>query len=536
MGNYPPAGYPREPEQPKAIEGESIAKAYERLQVLRYHFVSRAHDNAALTIPAVMRPSQYTSTTALDTPWQSTGAKGVNNLASKLSLALFPPGLSFFRYDVNPFVLAQVAAEKGMDVKGLKSEIDQNVSVVERQISRQIEASGMRATLYECFQHLLVTGNGVLYIKQDLGIRFYNLKEYVCLRDTSGNLIRLIMVDRIAKEMLPDEYKNIDSKEDEQPLVYTDVIRIDQDTFEVRQEIFGQRLATNTDGLTDAKIKEDKLPFIVLRFQQLSGESYGRAFVEDMLGDLAAHEGLRQALVEAAAAAAKLIFLVNPNGLTRPQDLSDAENGAYVSGSADDVSTLAMEKLHDFAFAAKENQEIKKDLEEQFLMSSAFRRDAERVTAEEIRMVQQQLESSLGGVYSLLSEQLQLPLVNRMASVMERNEEIPPIPTGIMKPQITTGIEGLGRGADFQNTVVAVQTLAGLVGPEALAVLLDNRELAMRLLTGAGVDAHSLLHTEQEVQEINEENSKRAAMEAVAPQVATGVSNIVRDQTQPQKA
>ena len=529
MGNYPPAGYPREPEQAKELEGESIAKAYERLQVLRYHFVKRAHDNCALTIPALMRPSQYTSTTALDTPWQSTGAKGVNNLASKLLLALFPPGLSFFRYDVNPFVLAQVAEQRGMDLRGLKSDIEQNISITEREISRRIDSAGMRSSLFECFQHLLAVGNGALYIRPDLSMRFYNLKEYVCLRDTSGNLVRAIFVDRMAKEMLPPAHRNIEEDED-QPLVYTDVMRVSETRFRIRQELFGEILPTNVDGVTDAEMEEDKLPFIILRFQQLSGESYGRAFVEDMLGDLAALEGLRQAVVEAAAAAAKLVFLVNPNGLTRAQDLTDAENGAFVAGREDDIGKLALEKLHDLAFAVQTMESIKKDLEEQFLMSSAFRRDAERVTAEEIRMVQHQLESSLGGIYSLLSESLQAPLVRRMAAVMEREGEIPEIPEGIMKPQITTGIQGLGRGQDFQNTVAATQTLGGLVGPEEMGVLLNARELALRLLTGAGVDAHSLLRTEEEVQQIRQAQQQAAAVETVAPQVATGVSNIVRDQ------
>ena len=37
----------------------------------------------------------------LHTPWQSVGAKGVNVLASKLMLALFPINTSFFKLQVN---------------------------------------------------------------------------------------------------------------------------------------------------------------------------------------------------------------------------------------------------------------------------------------------------------------------------------------------------------------------------------------------------------------------------------------------------
>lgn len=532
---YPPAGYPREPELAKELTGESVAKAYARLSTNRYHYINRAHDNSALTIPAIMRPSQYTSTTGLDTPWQSTGARGVNNLASKLVLGLFPPGLSFFVLDVNPYLLAAVAEAEGREVEGLKSDVEQSVSVIERQVSRQIETASMRATLYEAFQHLEVTGNGVLYVKDDLSIRFYNLKEYVVLRDTSGNLMRLITVDRLSKEMLPEGQRAAArDNEDGQTLVYTDVVRIDKDTFKISQEVETKEgeSAPAQSGESEVgsdRVPEDKLPFIVLRFQQLSGESYGRAHVEDLLGDLAALEGLRQAIVEAAAAAAKLLWLVNPNGITRATDLSDADNGAFVPGKREDVEALVLEKLHDLAFAASQAAEIKKDLEAAFLMGAAFRRDAERVTAEEIRMIQQELEGALGGVYSLLAQSLQMPLVRRMISVMERKNEIPTLPKGILEPQIITGVEGLGRGADFQNTMAASNALAALIGPEEFALQVEPNELAKRIYTGAGVDAHSLLRKKEDVDELRTARQKSAAIESVGPQLVKEGANLLQN-------
>ena len=39
-----------------------------------------------------------TSSTKYDTPYQSVGARGVNNLVAKLMLALFPPNAPFFRF------------------------------------------------------------------------------------------------------------------------------------------------------------------------------------------------------------------------------------------------------------------------------------------------------------------------------------------------------------------------------------------------------------------------------------------------------
>ena len=60
-------------------------------------------------------------------------------------------------------------------------------------------------------------------------------------------------------------------------------------------------------------------------------------------------------------------------------------------------------------------------------MNESVQRDAERVTAEEIRLMAEQLESGLAGVYSMLSQELQLPLIKRVLFLMEQAGEIPPI-------------------------------------------------------------------------------------------------------------
>ena len=49
-------------------------------------------------------------------------------------------------------------------------------------------------------------------------------------------------------------------------------------------------------------------PWLVLTFNSVDGEQYGRGRVEEFLGDLKSLEGLSQALVEGAAAASKVIF------------------------------------------------------------------------------------------------------------------------------------------------------------------------------------------------------------------------------------
>jgi hypothetical protein len=83
-----------------------------------------------------------------------------------------------------------------------------------------------------------------------------------------------------------------------------------------------------------------------------------------------------------------------------------------------------------------------------FLLNSAIQRNAERVTAEEIRYMAQELEAALGGIYSTLSQEFQLPFVTRVMFQMERQKKLPVLPEGLVKPAIITGVEALGRGND----------------------------------------------------------------------------------------
>ena len=85
-----------------------VAKRYARLETERDPFLQRARDAAELTIPYLVPPSGHSGSTLYKTPFQGIGARGVNNLASKLLLSLLPPNSPFFRLMIDDFDLAQL--------------------------------------------------------------------------------------------------------------------------------------------------------------------------------------------------------------------------------------------------------------------------------------------------------------------------------------------------------------------------------------------------------------------------------------------
>ena len=85
------------------------------------------------------------------------------------------------------------------------------------------------------------------------------------------------------------------------------------------QEVDGEVLPRSM-----SKAPIDANPWLVLRFNHVDGEVYGRGRVEEFIGDLKSLEALSQALVEGSAAAAKVVFTVSPSSTTKPATLAKA--------------------------------------------------------------------------------------------------------------------------------------------------------------------------------------------------------------------
>ena len=92
---------------------QTAASRYTQLETARRPFLDRAIDAAKLTIPSLMPPYGHTGFTKLPTPFQGIGARGVNNLASRLLLALLPPNSPFFRLQVDDFTLMKITPAAG---------------------------------------------------------------------------------------------------------------------------------------------------------------------------------------------------------------------------------------------------------------------------------------------------------------------------------------------------------------------------------------------------------------------------------------
>jgi hypothetical protein len=302
-------------------------------------------------------------------------------------------------------------------------------------------------------------------------------------------------------------------------------LRDDGSQWDSWQEIKDQKIPGS-----QASFPRGKCPAIPLRWAAVDGEDYGRGMVEEYLGDFKSLEGLQKAIVLGAAAAAKVLFLVNPNGTTSKETLAKAPSGAIESGNAEDVTVLQMEKYNDFRVALETRNDLQRSLSMSFLLNSAVQRDGERVTAEEIRFMAQEIEAGLGGVYSTLAQDFQLPLVTIIMSNMERDRRIPQLPKDSIRPTIVTGIEAIGRGNDQNRLKGLLADVAETFGPEALVSRLKVGEAIKRLGVSRQVDMEGLVKTDEEVAQEMQQAQAAALAERAAPQIAGAVAPAMMQQ------
>lgn len=472
---------------------------YDLLAVDREVYLSRARECAKLTIPTLIPESGTGKHTNYPTPYQGVGARGVNNLASKLLLSLFPPNSPFFAMRVDDFTAEEIGQQEGARAK-----VDQALGKYERSVMQSIEDSGDRSAHFEALKHLIVGGNVLLYLPKDGGTRVYPLSRYVTVRDPMGEMLETIIEEEVAfvslpqdlKELVSESMKGAETKVDPKATIKLHTkFYLEGDKVLSYQEVDGVRVPDS-----EGSWPKEKSPIIALRWTRIDGEDYGRGYVEEYLGDLISLEGLSKALLEGSAASARVIFLVKPGGSTRAKDVMNAENGAAVAGRADEVEALQVGKHADMSVAQQQISTITERLAYAFLMNSAVQRAGERVTAEEVRYMAGELEDALGGVYSILSQEYQLPYVMRVIDRLTRKKKLPALPKGVAKPTIVTGLEALGRGHDLSKYDLFLKALQPL-GPDVLQSEMNVNDYITRIGTALGIDLAGLMKTPEQKQQ-----------------------------------
>lgn len=499
-----------------------LAGRYARLMAKRTATLEQAVDCSALTIPSIYPPIGHSPGAKLAAPYQSFGARAIRKLASKIMLALFPPNATFFRMGFDKATEESIKRASGNSEES--TEIASIMSEVEQEMMKFIESAGSRPVLFQGIMSMLAGGNSCLYIDGDGQFRFYSLHNMVVRRDGKGNMMEMILKETVAIDTLsgdvvaacvPDDTNNDQTIRDDEVDLYTCCLR-KGNRYEVWQEINGKEVPKSRGNYA-----LDECAYIVPRWTAITGEDYGRSMVEEHMGDLSALNDLSRDLLKASGNAAKVVFAIKPGSQITPKKLSSAKNGDVIVGDAEDVKAITLDKWADFRVALERLQDLQEGLAASFLMNESVQRAAERVTAEEVRFVAQELEDALGGVYTVLAQELQAPIVRRVFRIMQRKGLLPALPKDSIKLTITTGLEALGRGHQVNKLVSFLRVMTEIMGQEAVHARMKGEPALQRVASDFGIDIKELFMTDDEYKQMQQQNMMQQMATDSAPGAIT---------------
>jgi len=474
------------------VNRESASATWARLEGLSTSLIQRCERYASFTIPKLMLQNGFEPVGSDQThDYQSIGAQSVNHVTNKMMLAMFRPSAPFYRLQLNA-VSKAAAIKQGIDPE----DIGPILAKMERDSVKLLDARMQRPKLYTAIRHLVVTGN-VLMCLEDKELRIMSLKYWRVKRTIKGKVHTLIIHEQLAfdeldqevQDALPNKYSRMGSAQTVS--YYKRIIRQRNGTYIIEQWVDENKLDQRKFG---SKYPEDKLPYRVLTWDLADESDYATGLVEEYSGDLEALSILSETVVDGAVAGCDWRWLVNPSGFTKVDDINNSVTGDAIPGTKEDVDTTSGGNAEAVRQALEVMNTWEKRVARGFLLLSAVTRDAERVTAEEMRLTANELDTAYGGVYSALSGQIQKPIAEWLLA-----EDGNDIRGKGIDVQVITGLDALSRNGDLEALKLAFTDLALLTQlPPELQGRLKFGKLAKFVGDGRGVDLTPYLKSEDE--------------------------------------
>lgn len=496
----------------------TLQHRWDKLDGKKTSVKSRSEQYAKWTLPFLFPETGSTSGSENQLSNDSIGARSVNHLSNKVVSSLFRPQGPFFRLSLSAEQLAKIEKlTEGADpaeVADAVSKVEKELNSTERSAMEHLDMVAYRPQATFAAQLLIATGNALVYHPEGKPVQVFTVRDYCVVRDLSGTVIEIMTRECKAFETFKPEVQaqlrngrtvnNTQYENDTDVTVFTQIKLNDDGKFQAKQE--AGLIELDTQG---ASWPVNVLPWIPLTWTLVRGEDYGRGLVEDFAGAFHAIEVLTQSLINLAGVMGDIKFLVNPASLIDVNALNNSPPGSYHAGKEGDVVAVQTNKGADANFIVTMIERYEKQIAQAFLLNSSVTRNAERVTAEEIRIQANELEMSVGGIYSRLALQWQLPTAYITLDHIKFNS----VSQGI-KPKIITGMDSLSRQGELDNVRMWIGDLAMLEAvPEDIRGVIDPLKFAAYLGTNRQVDYNKFLFTQAQLQQRQEQQQQMLAQQ-----------------------
>jgi hypothetical protein len=499
----------------------------------RSTLLNRVREYSRLTLPYICPPQALNLGQDLQNTSDSIGAAAVNHLSNKLVTALFPATQPFFRLRVGAEemqILKQAADAGDQDANAILKQLDTVLTETERSMLDELSFNKFRTEATTAIKHLIITGNACMYVPEGSqnDVQVYGITSYVNVRDLSGRIVEAITLDTKAFATFAPKVQEALRKDSECLKGEKDIESKNINLYTwIKMELDGKyhvtQWAEDVKLDTQATYAVDDLPWLFLTWNLIRGEDYGRSYVEDYHAAFHSLDVLSGSMVELVGIASDIKWLVNPESQLDVVELNNSKRGSYHVGKEGDLTAAQLNKSSDFQVVMSYYQDVIKQIARAFLMNSMLTRDAERVTATEIRDNILELETALGGQYSRFSEDWQMRLATlliKRTKTIDRKFKI--------SPQIITGMDSLSRSGELDNLRMMLSDLNMFNGiPESLQQVLDWSGIVKYIGIRRGIDYTQLIKSQQQVaaeqQALQQQQAQEAQLQtngAIAEQVA----------------
>lgn len=488
----------------------------------RSDLMLRCEALAALTLPHLCLPlGRPHEASPITYGFSSVGAEATNHLVNKLMLTLFRPGIPFFRLRPTPQG-DQILRANNMTQESLAGPLSQ----AELLAMQVLDSSGQRPKLNTAVEHLVVLGN-VLLVLEDT-FRVMGLRYWCVKRNVKGEWIKLVIREEICADELETNVRDALAmsgrmiNDDTKVCMYKVLTRTGK-FIDLQQWVDDTRLPPEFDG----RWRDDKCPYRVCTWVLPDESNYGIGLAQSYWADLQAIEDLAQSTSEGSQVATELRWAVDPVSQSTASDLNSSRNGDFIPARKDDITPIFGGNHEALRVADAVLQRYERRVNAGFLRIGAAVRDAERVTAEEVRLQALELETAYGGTYSSLARDLQGPVAHwslDKAGIKPEDNEL--------RPVVVTGLDALTRNAELEALRAAFSDL-GLVGalPEQLQARLKWEPLAAFIGAGRGSNLKPFLMSDDEFNAQQErEASQRVAEDSAIQSGKVAASNLSRGQ------
>lgn len=478
-----------------------------RLDGKRTALMTRVQRYAALTIPKVCLPDGFDSVTTDQThDYQSIGAQAVNHVVNKLMLAMFAPSRPFFKVQPDKKMAAELK-QQGVD----DAAIGAPLSAMEREAVALLDGLAQRPKLYQVMRHLVVAGNVLLCLEAEQ-LRVMGLRYFCVKRCADGTVHTLVIREKVHFDELADDVRAVVKSKhgDEDEVEHYRVIcrQPDGKGYTMTQWVGSDRLPSKFDG----KWTNETMPYRVLVWDLSDESDYGTGLVEEYAGDFEALSMLSESTVDGAILASEMRWMVNPAGMTSVDDLNKSSNGDALPGGKDDVTPVTGGNNQAIQSSLSIIERYEQRVARGFLLNSAVTRNAERVTAEEIRATAQELETSFGGVYSMLAPTVQLPLAHWLLKGVEVE-----VAKTKLKVTVITGLDALSRNGDLENLRLCFNDLASMQTlPPEIVGRANIPKLTAFIGAGRGIDFGAFFLSDEQYAAKQQQDQQSRVAEASA--------------------